>query len=309
MRLKGALAGSDQETAVRSIGHAHLPTLALMLAGCLSLAFPLPTHAGEDGYRLLELDGHKVKWGERRLGVGANVSYAFAEEALRFDDARNCGDLAPIDGLLGKNLSMETLAREAAAAFRVWEGAADLSFHQVDDARDADIILGAQGQPRGWAFANVSYAPDPEKGMRVSHAADPEAGLRSIEQALVCLNPDRAWKVGFDGNMEIYDIRHTLIHEIGHALGLDHPGRSGQIMAYTYTEAFDDLQPGDLRGIQRLYGRAADDGGPRHVSDIHLTEKRAEDEEMMFISDAVVDQDGSIVPITGVDGLLGIGKN
>ncbi len=232
---------------MRSIMRAHLPIQASILAGLLIFALTLPVHAGENGYRLLELDGHKVKWGDRQLGVGASISYAFALESLRFNDARNCGDIEPIVALSGENLLLETLEREAAAAFRVWEHAAGLSFHQVSDTRNADIVLGAQGRPRGRAFANVSYAPGPEQG------------VRTIQQALVCLNPDHEWKVGFDGNEEIYDFRYTLIHEIGHAIGLDHPGRSGQVMAFRYTEALDELQPGDLRGIQRLYG-PADDG-------------------------------------------------
>ncbi|PWG65893.1 hypothetical protein DEM34_00865 [Spiribacter halobius] len=216
------------------------------MAGLLQLASPLPAHAGDDGYRLLELDGYKVKWGEQALGVGARVSYALADETLRFDDARNCRELAPMAALSRQGLTMEMLARETAAAFRVWERAAGLSFYQVDDARDADVVLGAQGQPRGRAFANVAYAPEPA------------AGVRAIEQALVCLNPEQAWKVGFGGDKTVYDIRYTLIHEIGHAIGLDHPGPSGQVMAFRYTEAFEDLQPGDLRGVRRLYGRRAD---------------------------------------------------
>ncbi|MEX1198557.1 MAG: matrixin family metalloprotease [Pseudohongiellaceae bacterium] len=232
---------------MRTATCARLPVLALVLTGLLPLVFLLPANANEDGYRLLELDGYKVKWGDRRLGVAASVSYAFARENLRFDDAINCGNLAPIDVLVGENLSMESLARETVAAFRVWERAAALSFHEVSDARHADIVLGAQGQPRGQAFANVSYASDPEEG------------VRAIEQSLVCLNPDHGWKVGFDGDEDVYDIRYTLIHEIGHAIGLDHPGPSGQVMAFRYTEAFDDLQTGDLRGIRRLYGPATGD--------------------------------------------------
>jgi hypothetical protein len=233
------------------------------LAALLPLAFPLPASVDEGGYRLLELDGYKVKWGDRRLGVGARVSYAFAGETLRFDDAINCSDLAPIEALSGEKLSMETLTSETAAAFRVWERVAGLSFHQVSDARDADIILGAQGQPQGQAFANVSYAPN-----------DPQEGVRSIKQALVCLNPEHEWKVGFDGDENIYDIRYTLIHEIGHAIGLDHPGPSGQVMGFRYTEAFDDLQPGDVRGIRLLYGRAADDDGPATGFDTQLVRSR-----------------------------------
>lgn len=231
---------------MRSVTRARLFMRALVLAGLLPLTFPLLADNGESGYRLLELDGYKVKWGEQKLGVGASISYAFADETLRFDDARNCRDLAPMKTLSGPDIPFETLVREAAAAFRVWERAADLSFHQVDDAREADIVLGAQGQPYGRAFANVSYAPDLKDG------------VRAIRQALVCLNPDQKWKVGFSTDTDVYDIRYTLIHEIGHAIGLDHPGPSGQVMGFRYTEDFAELQAGDLHGVRRLYGRGGD---------------------------------------------------
>lgn len=222
----------------------HLNKLAIMMTGLLPLAFPLNSYSVENGYRLLELDGYKVKWGERRLGVAARISYAFADQKLQFDDAINCGELTPLQTLADDRLSMETLARETAEAFRAWERAAALSFYQVDDARDADIIIGAQGKPTGRAFANVTYAPEPQDD------------VRAIEQSLVCLNPEHKWKVGFDGDKNVYDIRYTLIHEIGHAIGLDHPGPSGQVMAFDYTEAFDDLQDGDLSGATLLYGPA-----------------------------------------------------
>ncbi len=223
----------------------------LIVAVFLPLSLPLLAEGlsedKESGYRLLELDGYKVKWGDQTLGVGASISYAFADETLSFDDARNCGVLASMERLARPDLPLETLEREAAAAFRVWERAANLSFHRVADAKDADIILGAQGQPRSRAFANVSYEPEEKEG------------VRAIDQALVCLNPDQKWKVGFGGDADIYDIRYTLIHEIGHAIGLDHPGPSGQVMGFRYTENFPGLQPGDLRGIRRLYGHRASD--------------------------------------------------
>ncbi len=232
------------------------------MAAFLPLPLPLPAEEREDGYRLLELEGYKVKWGEQTLGVGARISYAFADETLHFDNARNCRDLVPMKSLSGKDLSLETLARETAAAFRVWERAADLSFYQVADARDADIILGAQGQPRMQAFANVSYGPDEKSGVRV------------IEQALVCLNPEHKWKVGFGGDKDVYDIRYTLIHEIGHAIGLDHPGPSGQVMGFRYTEAFAELQPGDLRGVRRLYGHRVNGNRVANVPDATSSNQR-----------------------------------
>ena len=219
----------------------------LIVAAFVLLSLPLLAAEKKAGYRLLELEGYLVKWGEQKLGAGATISYAFADETLHFDNARNCGVLAPMKALSGQDLSFETLVQETAAAFRIWERAADLSFHRVADARDADIILGAQGLPLRRAFANVTFAPHDE------------GAVRAIDQALVCLNPEQKWKVGFGGDMETYDIRYTLIHEIGHAIGLDHPGPSGQVMGFRYTEKFPGLQPGDLRGIQHLYGDRASD--------------------------------------------------
>lgn len=220
---------------------------ALAIAALLPIAIPLAADNGEGGYRLLQLDGYKVKWGDQTLGTGASVTYAFAEESMRFDGARNCGELAPMKLLSGEDLSYELLQHEAAAAFQTWERAANLTFHQIDDARAADIVLGAQGKPIGQAYANVTYRPDSQDV------------VRGIDQALVCLNPERGWKVGFDGNTNVYDIRYTLIHEIGHAVGLDHPGPTGQVMGFRYTEAFAGLQPGDLRGIRLLYGPSPGD--------------------------------------------------
>ena len=46
-----------------------------------------------------------------------------------------------------------------------------------------------------------------------------------------------------------YDLRFTIAHEIGHAIGLDHPGATGQMMAFKYDEHFRQLQSGDIDGV------------------------------------------------------------
>ena len=272
---------------MQTIPRVSLLLRALLMAALLPLALPLSAYDSHGDYQLLKLNGYVVKWGEQTLGVGARVSYAFANEALRFEGARNCGDLVPMDRLAGPDLPMDELVRETAAAFRVWERAAGLSFHRVDDVRDADIILGAQGRPRGQAFANVTYAPG---------AVD---GVRTIDQALVCLNPEHRWKVGFDGRKDVYDIRYTLIHEIGHAIGLDHPGASGQVMGFRYTEAFAELQPGDLQGVRRLYGDAPGyNDGHSPAPDTRIARKAVDTRK------PAPDEGAAVV----VDGYLAIGE-
>jgi hypothetical protein len=199
--------------------------------------------ASDGSFRLLKLDGYHVKWGENALGAGATVSYAFVDVPRRFDGARNCRELVPMTDLATRSgISEATIHAETAAAFRVWEEAANITFTRVDNPDHADILIGAQAQPVGRAYANVTYQPGDSDGVRV------------IEEALVCLNPDQRWKVGFDGDVEVYDLRYTLVHEIGHAIGLDHPGPYGQVMSFGYSEEYSDLQPGDFLGVQLLYG-------------------------------------------------------
>ncbi len=125
----------------------------------------------------------------------------------------------------------------------MWEAAADIVFREAPEGAPSDILIGAQIDPEGWAFADVFY-----------DVTSPEA-IKPISKSLVCLNPLRRWKVGFDGDLKSYDIRYTVAHEIGHAIGLDHPQGGGQIMGYRYEERFRSLQPGDVRGAILLYGR------------------------------------------------------
>jgi predicted Zn-dependent protease len=224
-----------------AVSGGRLICLALACAFAFGIA---GANIGSDGgFRLLKLDGYHVKWGETAFGAGATVSYAFVDVPMRFDGARNCSELVPMTDLATRNgISEATLDAETAAAFRAWEAAANITFVPVDDPDQADILIGAQGQPVGRAYANVMYQP----GSR--------DGVRAIDRALVCLNPEQRWKVGFDGDIEVYDLRYTLVHEIGHAIGLDHPGPSGQIMSFGYSEDYRDLQPGDFHGVQLLYG-------------------------------------------------------
>jgi hypothetical protein len=215
---------------------------ALALAGILTF-----TNSGakaSDEFLLLRLDGTFVKWGTPVLGTGAKVRYAFAEREMRFAGARNCAGIAQVDALVsGASVSRAIFEREVAAAFALWQSAADITFVHVDDPSIADILIGSQASPRDWAFANVAY-----------HRAE-NAETRQIEKSLICLNPYRKWKVGFGGDKDAYDLRFVIAHEIGHAIGLDHPSPRGQLMSFSYSEVFRGLQPGDLQGVVTLYGR------------------------------------------------------
>ncbi|HVY20307.1 MAG TPA: matrixin family metalloprotease [Bauldia sp.] len=222
---------------MRGLGAFGAIALVLLVSG----SGPALAGAPSD-HRLLVLDGETVKWGAPVLGTGATVTYALVASATDFPDARNCRSVVPLGPLLAANsVPSAQFAREVTAAFAAWSAVANIVF-VPDDPATADILIGAQGDPYGRAFTNVA------------HAVPSGEGTAPIARSVICLNPAQRWKVGFDGDLDVYDLRYTLEHEIGHAIGLDHPGVAGVMMDFRYREKFDGPQPGDIAGALALYG-------------------------------------------------------
>jgi hypothetical protein len=213
--------------------------LALLWAGAASAgpARTLPK------YRLLVFDQQTVRWPDAPGGGTPLVTYAFVAQPMQTPGARNCSGLTSADGALGRSgLARADFRREVAAAFEMWEQVANVAFREVADVQSAGILIGAQITPQGRAYTNVEFEPGSSPG------------AKTMRRALICLNPEMPWKIGFDGDLSVYDVRHTIAHEVGHAIGLDHPGASGQVMGFRYDEKTSGLQVGDIAGAVSLYG-------------------------------------------------------
>lgn len=213
--------------------------LIVLLAAMFSLGGAAGAQTASN-YRLLEFDGRPVKWGASTFGEGAVVRYAVIEEAVSTADARNCGSMSPIDSLLAKaELDRAAFDLALADAFDAWGAAAQLEFRQSDVA-NADILIGADSAPTGAAFTDVHTSPGVEP-------------IRAIDRALICLDPRRKWRVSAD-TARPQDLRYALIHEIGHAIGLNHPSPKGQLMSFDYDDSPAHLRSGDIDGVRLLYG-------------------------------------------------------
>ena len=198
-----------------------------------------PARAGDaDEYKLLRINGHTVKWGSPRLGRGAVVTWRIAFERGAAPGQENCRATAGFDRLLEHaHLSREDAVRAANAAFALWSKAANIRFVPAGLKDRADITLTAQGEPDGIAFTDV-----------VPSGA-------ALRRTVVCFNPQAAWTTAPSGT---YRLAYVMAHEIGHAIGLDHPGPNGTLMSFEYDPVRLTLAPGDGAGAIRLYGPAAE---------------------------------------------------
>lgn len=200
---------------------------------------------GAENYRLLKIDNQYVKWGETRLGGGAQLTVALIAAPKRFNDARNCRSMAPVDGLLtGSGITRDEFNAALGEALSAWQAAAGVTFAMSENPEKADILIGMDLEGGGWAHADV---------LKTASGGE----VARIERGLVCLSVGRLWKLGFGHDPNAQDLGYTLTHEIGHAIGLNHPSPTGEVMSFRYGEEFAGLQSGDIAGVRMLYGPPA----------------------------------------------------
>jgi hypothetical protein len=215
-----------------------------LVAGAL-IAAAIAMPAAAAGYRLLELDNLNVKWGAPEMRTGAEVSYGFAGTDLSMPDAINCRSLAPMAELAPAwENDPARLAAIAAGAFAMWSREADVRFRPAAAGEAPDILIGAEGEPFRIAFANVWHG-------------EGRNGIAPLTRATICLNPRVAWTDGEGPDPAgAFELGTVLAHEIGHAIGLDHPGATGALMGFSNQGDIDRLMPGDIAGAVALYGPA-----------------------------------------------------
>ena len=159
------------------------------------------------------------------------LTWSFATLNIPFDGDR--------DDLFGYSMAEEDqdIVRQAIAA---WEAVCGIDFVEVPDSAHADIRI-------GWSF----YVDGDGAGGNISTTTSWFFGDTTLAVGIV-FDPAEAWT-----DELLYD---ATLHEIGHAMGIDHSDVRGAVMAGYPTTPYagqygrDELTPDDIAAAQALYG-------------------------------------------------------
>jgi len=169
---------------------------AFSSADTLSASAPAAGPAGDaPSYVAALLPSSTPKWGSAAVGTSATVTYSFMESAASYLGADDR------TGFAAMSQTQRTAVRQALAA---WAAVANITFTEVADT-------GSGGSMR--------FATNAQQGVSSGYAYYPSS-LFAIAGDVFLANDSSA---NTSPTVGTYGYK-TLLHEIGHAIGLKHPG-------------------------------------------------------------------------------------
>ncbi len=160
-----------------------------------------------------------------------------------------------MNGLAASGISWNTAF---IAAMNDWNEATSFNFILREENRDPCANDGLNGVDFSDDFCGTSFG-NSTLAVTVRRFDSAVLGEPTISQADIVINQTKQFNV-YDGNLIQFgiqglDFRRVALHELGHAIGLDHETNTNAIMAPNIGN-LDRLQADDIAGAEKLYDGA-----------------------------------------------------
>lgn len=170
--------------------------------------------------------------------TNTNVSVSYLPDGTSSE-----GYSSSLFSLLNAVAPTATWQREFARALQSWANVTNLNFHFVADSGAASGTSGsAQGDVR---FGDIRLGAH-SIGGPLAYAYYPNSW--STLGGDITLATEKVFSIG--SSRDVYSV---LVHEVGHAIGLDH-SVSGTVMYAYITGVYSGLTADDIAGAQAIYG-------------------------------------------------------
>lgn len=181
-----------------------------------------------------------------------DLTTSFATDKAQIGGASN-----QLYQLLGAHLNEEAWQSELLRAIQTWAAVANLNVGLVgDDGGAFGSSVFPQGDP---AVGDIRWGATALDGTELAQAFafQPVVGSWSGD---ILLNSNAAFGDGADGTFDLFTV---ALHEVGHALGLDHSDAPDSVLSEGYLGVRTGLSAQDVLAVRTLYGARQEDAFDR----------------------------------------------